>query len=257
MGPEQNQWTGFKKNGRLSRKDDKLNSHFWPLFFASCVLGISANKNNHIKLWRKLLWYQNVISSEVKKKIFYYVWWEQSLKWRPGIYAACLTSDGWGEGCAFSSVKSRTGRGCTVLLELMAQERVSPGGVHKYSLWLKECTAPQEYLKKIKTLSSLPHMLQYCQLTSYPASQGKDSGISVTADFPVPKRLQNSKIWRCWGNLNSWEDIEVLFKKTQQKHRKRLSWIVRTGSSYWGKINEKDREKLEQRKKCSLSRRGT
>lgn len=34
----------------------------------------------------------------------------------------------------------------------MAQERVSPSGLHKYSMWLEEETASQEYWEKVKTV---------------------------------------------------------------------------------------------------------
>lgn len=70
----------------------------------------------------------------------------------------------------------------------MAQETVSPNGLHKYSMWLEEDTTFQEYLKKTKTLSSLHHMFQYCQLISYSASQRKDCDLLVTVSLPVPKK---------------------------------------------------------------------
>lgn len=118
-----------------------------------------------------------------KKKKALIICRKQSLGWTPRIYTAHLTYAGWGGGCTFSPGKSSPGGGCPVSLVLMAQEKVSPSGLHKYSMWWEEETASQEYLKKVKTvvkdeLGSLHHRLQCCQLTSSAASRGKDCGIS-------------------------------------------------------------------------------
>lgn len=106
-------------------------------------------------VWRKSLCYQNLSSSEVKSKRLLLV----IEKAEPGVKSKNLHSPPdicwvrWGLHLLTWKIKSW--RRLLILLVLMVQERVSPSGLHKHSMWFGEETASQEYLKKLKPWSKM------------------------------------------------------------------------------------------------------